>query len=143
MTIGHACPLCDTGRAHYYVCRSCKQTLDQELGVGWEKAEWFKEIIRQHNRLLRAEYRERELIARLNDGDTMEPPKTVYDRAVALIRSGILTEGELVKQLSVSKRRVNTSHIRKVVTRALEDTRDELHLIGATAADEWSVLVEA
>ena len=66
----------------------------------------------------------------------MVASRTLYDRAVALIRRGVLTEDALMERLSAGKRRVNRGHLRKVIARALAFTADEVHLIAATMDEE-------
>ena len=139
----HECPMCGTGRAVFYVCKSCKVLLDREIGAGWERTDWFKAIQQSHNRLLKAEGRERAILIKLNDGGSLEAPMTSYERAVKLIREGTLDAADLERRLSHGKRRVNKQHLRKTISRALADLADEIDLITANRAEEWGELVEA
>lgn len=145
MTTAHQCPICGERRkaACLYVCKPCKHLLDQEVGLGWEHTDWWKAIQSSHDRLMRTEELERTIIAKLNEGGSVVAPRTLFERAVELIRAGTLDEGELMVYLSAGKKRVNRGHLRKVVTRALTYTADELHLITATSdetEDEYGLL---
>lgn len=137
MTAANECPVCGERRkgANLYTCKPCKQMLDAEVGKGWEHTEWWKAIQASHDRLLRAEELERKLLAALNEGAVVSARRTLFDKAVELIRSGVLDETELTVKLVAGRRSYNRAHLRRVVARALEYTADEVPLIRAREAE--------
>lgn len=129
----NVCPICLERRASFYVCPSCKRTLDSELGPGWEQSKWFKALRKENARLQRVEHAERTLLRRINTGEVSVdglgpvPRVSVGDNVFSLLHMGYSPD----EVFSILKERhPNRTYLKRVIAKAAR----ELAVVPASAS---------